>query len=702
MKKIVLDKKSITFRVTLLVILLIIAQSILLTIFLIMGGVISQAEKNAYRSFADKVSNRKTYLESEMKNRWSNLDLYYDMIAEQLVESDDESEVFELVSDNLISIMRTTQATGAFIILDKEGGDKEYPALYLRDYDPVLNDYDNKDLYMVYGPATLASKLKIPLDQIWKSRINMNEMDTSFYDKPYENAPLTYDSDLLGYWSLPFCLHTDDIFIVTYTMPLFDSNNQLRGVIGIEIATQYLDKLIPATDFQVKDSFGYFIGYQGEEDEGIRPILLTKEIQKRVVKTDEVLSYTSVAPEENIYILNNQKKQSKIYVCIEEMKLYNNNTPFQEEKWYLIGIMPNNQLLSFVYNIQRILRFSVLFSILIGIIGGYFISHQFTKPIILLANKVRNGNYNEKVKLDKTGLTEVDELSEAMQSASNALVESTVKMSNIIDLVELPIGAFEYREDSNTVFVTDQLQKLLDFKPNEMDFLVLNKEKFIDKINLLLSHPDEEKDIYILHSIPMKWIKMKKIKNNESTIGVIMDVTDEMLEKKQILRERDFDPLTGIFNRKALQRKGEELLKDRDINHVSAVLMLDLDNLKFINDTYGHKWGDVYIRLAANHIGKINKEKILYGRRSGDEFVVMLYDYETKDEIRACIDQFYTNLKRDVLNLPDGSEKIVSISSGLVWVENLELSYDEYLHYADEALYASKSKKKGTLYEGKL
>lgn len=702
MKRINLDKKSIVFRVTSLVIILIIAESILLTAFLILGGVLSQAEKNAYRSFADKVNNRKNYLESEMKNRWTNLDLYLDLISNQLLESEDVTEVFELISDNLISVMRTTQATGAFIILENESEDKEYPSLYLRDYDPILNDYNNKDLYMVFGPSDLAGKLKIPLDQMWKFRISMNDMDTSFYDKPYEKASLTSQSDLLGYWSTPFRLFSNDIPIITYTMPLFDNRNQLRGIIGIEIATKYFSQFLPSTDLQVKDSLGYFIGYEVVNDDGIQPILLTKEIQKRVLKTNELLSYTSVNPEENIYILNNHKHKNNIYICIEEMKLYNNNTPFQGEKWYLIGMMPSNQLLNYVYRIQQILWFSVLSSILIGIIGGYFISYRFTKPVILLANKVRNSNQNKKLKLDKTGLTEVDELSEAMQSASNALLESSVKMSRIIDLVELPIGAFEYREDSNTVFVTDQLQEILSIKQDEMNLIVHNKEMFIEKINTLLNHPDEEKDVYVLHSNPLKWIKMKWIKNIDFTIGVIMDVTDEMLEKKQILRDRDFDALTGIYNRKALQRKGEEILKNINNKLTSAVVMLDLDNLKFINDTFGHKWGDTYIRLAARHIEKISNERILYGRRSGDEFVVILFNYKTKEEIRACMQNFYDNLRNDILKLPNGSEKAISISTGLVWIENLDFTYDEYLHYADEALYESKSKEKGTFMEGKL
>ena len=74
MKLFKLDRKSIAFRLTTLTIVIIIGQAALLSFFLIFGGVISQAEQNAYNSFAEKVRNRKDYLQREMKYRWMNMD----------------------------------------------------------------------------------------------------------------------------------------------------------------------------------------------------------------------------------------------------------------------------------------------------------------------------------------------------------------------------------------------------------------------------------------------------------------------------------------------------------------------------------------------------------------------------------------------------------------------------------------------------
>jgi len=128
--------------------------------------------------------------------------------------------------------------------------------------------------------------------------------------------------------------------------------------------------------------------------------------------------------------------------------------------------------------------------------------------------------------------------------------------------------------------------------------------------------------------------------------------------------------------------------------------MFDLDNLKIINDTYGHKWGDQYITQTVARLKKITDDdhKIL-GRRSGDEFVLLLYDFESKDSIRKCISDFHENLSKETIKFPDGMDKVISISAGLMWIEHFDLSYDELLHYADEALYESKRNNRGSFSE---
>jgi diguanylate cyclase (GGDEF)-like protein len=699
MSKINMDKKSITYRVTSLIIILVVAQAILLSIFLVLGGVLSQARKNAYTTFSDKVLNRKEYLLREMSTRWTNLEPYLSQINELLSDKKDSDQFFAETSDKLISIMRSTQATGAFIILNSDQK-QEYPAIYLRDYDPVLNDYDNKDLYMLLGPSEIANDMQIPLDQMWRYKADFQSMKNDFYQKTYLSSGMEDQSNPIGYWSRPFRLFPEDIPILTYSEPLMTNNNELIGVIGVEISLQYFNQFLPATDLQNRDSLGYVIGYKTEDSDHIEPILRTRAIQDQILKQGDYIDYFTIDADKNIYQLKESTLGNKVYFCMSEMNLYNENTPFQNEHWYLIGLMSGDSLLEFVSKLQNIMLISLLTSILIGIVGGYLVSHRFTKPIILLARKVKTSDLNVKLVLEKTGLTEVDELSQAIQTANDSLLESTIKMSKIMELAELPIGAYEYRVDSNYVFVTEQLMSILYISPEEAAAIQKDKKLFQNKIHEIRNYQElEEENVYTLPGYTDRWVKLKEVTNEKAVMGIIMNVTDEMIEKKKMIHDRDYDYLTKIFNRNALYRIGDTILTNRDYSMEAAVLMFDLDNLKHINDTYGHKWGDKYIKQAAFHLEGFDKERMILGRRSGDEFVIILYNYRSKNEIRSCVTDFYLRMEAAPLQMPDKTEKAVRITAGLVWVNDFRDTFDNYLQYADTALYRAKKENKGTCME---
>lgn len=696
MKRFNWDNKSIVFRLTFMTVIIVIGQAALLSLFLILGGVLSQAEQNAYQSFSDKVNTRKSYLQNEIKYNWTNLSSHTQQISDLYSDDKDPDQFLEDISTSLISMLRSTQATGAFVILNDSSSEK--PALYIRDYDPNLNDYGKSDLYLVYGPSNLANDHQIPLDQTWKYRINLGTIPSAFYEKPFSKASLSTDASLLGYWSLPFKLAPEDISIITYSIPLLDKHNQVIGVIGVEISEQHLSKFLPATDLQNKDAYGYMLGFRPPNDDKVKAIVLTKSIQKRFVEKNEYLDYSIIDPQNSIYLLKSE--HTKLYLAVEDLGLYSINTPFQDNRWYLIGIMNENVLLSYVLRIKSILLVSFIASVLIGVVVGYLSSYVFTKPITEIAQKVKETNYDNAIELQHTGLSEVDKMLDIIQSTSNMLLEASGNMSRIIEMVGLPLGVFEYRDQSDEVFITDQIPRLLSLNDPEASNIIKNKPMFKALIQNLLSKPEDgEEDIYLVDQAPPKWLKIKQTYNDSSTIGVIIDMTDEMVEKRKILIDRDLDSLTGIYNRKAMQTQMEEALEKRDQKLNTAMIMFDLDNLKAINDAYGHKWGDIYIKQAVRYLSEICQDHQILGRRSGDEFTILLYNCSTKDDVRKCLDKFYRDLSYNQITYPDGKKKPVSISAGLIWIDSSASSFDEYLQQADELLYEAKRYKKGCYFE---
>lgn len=695
MKQRFYEKNSIVFRMTALILVIIFLQTALLTFSMIGGGVLAQGKLNAYQNFYEKVSGRKNYLEREMKNRWTNLDPFTATISEKISGSpDDSDQILHQVSEDLIFMLRSTQATGVFLILADKTGESSYPALHFRDYDPLTNGNSSNDIYLLMGPDSVGEEQRIPLDQTWSYRYRPAGEDHLFFERPMRAAADCERASLVGYWSPPFHLTEKDLPIITYSIPLFDEDKNLRGILGVEITLNYLVSLLPKTDLQPKDGLGYVLVYQEKPDSPMMPILFTGALQKRFLAADEPLIPLKADENLHIYRLLNEQDKEALYSCIMPISLYSNNTPYEGETWSLVGLMRDSSLLNYVRRIQYIIMGALLVSLVLGAAGGLYFSNRFTRPIVRLASFVREKKNEAFTTMDKTGLLEVDELAAAMTEANKDRMDAASRLSRIISLLDVPIGAFELRDDQDQVFVTEGFYDLLSIPVDQIGFHD-SREGFLALLEQVTTNPEpEEAQIY---KVGDRWIKYTSVRDGNIIQGIMQDVTPEMKEKQAIRKDRDLDPLTGLLNRKAFQYQVERARAESDTSCCQALLMVDLDNLKSINDTYGHQWGDQYILESVRELKSLAERKhTILGRRSGDEFLLFFRGWDSKEELTGFVAGFFAHLKESRFLFPDGERLPVSMSGGLLWVEGNALSYDEILHYADEALYQSKRKGKGT------
>lgn len=189
MRRILRQRNSIVYRLTIFAIIIIVIQSLFLIAVLVNGGVLRQAKLNAYESFSDKVQGRKAYLELEMKNRWTNVDPFLSQISKKLSKTyETDTLLLDDLSSELIEMLRTTKATGAFILLTDDINDNSVPGLYFRDYDPLSDNLSFKDLYVVVGPSEIAKKLKVPLDQMWSYDLRLTSDNQDFIKRPLKEA----------------------------------------------------------------------------------------------------------------------------------------------------------------------------------------------------------------------------------------------------------------------------------------------------------------------------------------------------------------------------------------------------------------------------------------------------------------------------------------------------------------------------------
>ncbi|WP_341284814.1 EAL domain-containing protein [Priestia megaterium] len=150
------------------------------------------------------------------------------------------------------------------------------------------------------------------------------------------------------------------------------------------------------------------------------------------------------------------------------------------------------------------------------------------------------------------------------------------------------------------------------------------------------------------------------------------------------------DFLTGLPNRRYFKEQLNRRLiesKEKSIRHV-AVLFMDIDQFKDINDTLGHSKGDQLIQLIANRIKEcLPSANSFLTRQGGDEFVILFSDF-TPEEVKGITEKIMAYVQQPCYI--DNDEVFVSISSGLSFYPEHSTNLDTLITYADVAMYASK------------
>jgi diguanylate cyclase (GGDEF)-like protein/PAS domain S-box-containing protein len=176
--------------------------------------------------------------------------------------------------------------------------------------------------------------------------------------------------------------------------------------------------------------------------------------------------------------------------------------------------------------------------------------------------------------------------------------------------------------------------------------------------------------------------------------GLLVDTTDRKRLESKLIHDALHDPLTGLANRVLLRDHLERALARRGPSSATvALLFVDLDDFKRVNDSYGHAAGDqILAQVAGRLMGAVRAEDVV-GRQSGDEFAVLLGQVRGEDEAIASADRILGELRRPILL---GARSIVVGGSiGIALAVERGTTADELLTQADAAMYAAKAAGKG-------
>ena len=259
---------------------------------------------------------------------------------------------------------------------------------------------------------------------------------------------------------------------------------------------------------------------------------------------------------------------------------------------------------------------------------------------------------------------------------------------NFSDTWEKIFGSFSDSQDIRTVLSNGSL-----FHPDDMPLL-------FDRIAAIRSGSSYEiAEVRVVNSSGRYiWCRFRATALRDSRgnllkiSGIIINIDSEKQAEQALQARAELDTLTKLLNKETGRRKAEEYFAQLSDGVSCAMLIIDLDNFKEVNDRYGHLFGDAVLSKAAREIKKLFRSQDIIARIGGDEFMVIMRGISDKKLVESRCERLLATF-RNVFqtkqqNLP------LSCSIGVALAPEHGTSYFDLFRHADQALYRAKDQGK--------
>lgn len=264
---------------------------------------------------------------------------------------------------------------------------------------------------------------------------------------------------------------------------------------------------------------------------------------------------------------------------------------------------------------------------------------------------------------------------------------------------------FEYYFEKDLIYFSDNALKILDCPYEIKDFSVYIKDK--DKITAenvrqcgifsketFASEKSSTSKLRLLcKDGTYHWFKIDLTPINDasgkknSIIGRATDITNEKVETDSIIEASRTDLMTGLLNKVTVEDEIRKDMKLSDEDRLNALIIIDIDDFKNINDTFGHSVGDEVIKEVGDLLKDNFRSSDILGRIGGDEFVIYMRKIFDRDMLEEKIQM----LLHDVLSLKVEAGCEISCSAGIILLtKSKDADYKELFELADKNLYNSK------------
>lgn len=526
--------------------------------------------------------------------------------------------------------------------------------------------------------------------------------DYYYADRPWYKMMI--ESPDIVTMSEPYIEIADFIEVVTLTRPLFDGQT-IIGNIGMDLSTSKIKEFLST----------FKVGKTGQA------LILTEG--GFIISNENIIHSTEVLrPDNPIYalkesIFSGRSKISEITINGEEVYFYSFQTSI--DSWYLCSYVPKTEINSrisvvnwmsgilivsagiIVLVLMRLMRLGndhqVLFEMNKQLVDKERILTEKNKEIHITALKFESQKdeseaaYQQLAAADEELRAQYDEI----EIYTNQLEKIRVQFELAVSYTSSAVWEFDAQ--------TKEFHILYGFKENNnKDFEAqANGKTYIDKIicpddreffwHALNSYiKGESEELYVQVRINNSkgnlewWLLQGKgdLENTQIVSGILVNI-NKLKEQEAFIRKLAYmDPLTELPNRRKYRQRLEQALS---LNNKGAVLMIDLDNFKEINDTLGHIYGDSLLKEIAKRLQTFESDDIFVSRFGGDEFLILLEGLSENKVIDNIVEDIIERVGQKIEI--DDNDNEIKVSVGISKYPDDAQTVDELIMNADVAMY---------------
>lgn len=354
------------------------------------------------------------------------------------------------------------------------------------------------------------------------------------------------------------------------------------------------------------------------------------------------------------------------------------------------------------------LFFQITLSGLIALFVRVILNRHISKPIQDLQHKINDirtsGDLSMRIGLDGKH-PDINKIAQSVNSFIGNLERATRETNMLAKVVENSEEAILVTDASqNIVFVNGSFERITGYRFDE----VIGRNPRILKSGM--QDADHYKNMWreingkgswkgeIFNrrkngQIFPEWQSISAVKNSQGVVtnyvSIFMDITKRKEAEEHINRMANFDALTGLANRNLLNdRLSQALLNAHRKGSKVAVMFLDLDNFKNINDGHGHSAGDALLKIVAKRLLECIREGDTVARQGGDEFILLLPDVDGTQGVTKVAEKILNSVASPYSIA--GHEMHVSVSIGIAVYPDDGESVDVIFKNADTAMYNAK------------